>query len=663
MSRVLGNALAVTTAALAMVVGFSLASAPALAQAGCGLSMSKQCDSFVDFEVTGGDPIDCDITAGHFSSDFAITRFPAGNLAVEDVTPGGSGVALATVGSICTVDSDTAGEVFVSAVLNNATCQKAGQAAGTECDPTIPGDCVLPCIACEAGETGTDDAIGGLGGASGLTCPDVLADPGRGAIVFRHESVAACVVPDPCEDLVIGDANVDIRDRAEVQGTCLNSGEVNTENATASAEDSAACAPETCPNVSIVKSCVTEQFPSCEADVEITVTNSGDGPATGCVVTDTLGGNPLDLTGTPCEAPFDLAEAGAAGDEVICAINDIPLAATALNEVAVDCDDDAPAGLVCQTEDTNTATCECVNFQPPTVDKECDECVPGTPNTNTFRISIMNPNDVDLECTVEDDFGGVPGTGFPMDVTVPANDTLVVEGTEDHAGDAVIVNEASVTCDAPNGQMFGPLTAMANCPPCEAGEGCYTRTPGFWCARPLATEHLLELEVCGITLDNVNDAEQGSAIEDLRVGRDHTIDDSRGRSVGIDPATLGFPNGIEPQNLQLIRQCTAATLNLAATEAAEGNCDTESPGIVQTVADCCSHALCTAPADAISASGCIADLDEFNNMDFGGIDFGTPDGFPTSNGTGVPGNFPPGPADSSTCSEVNGNGFINDRTP
>jgi len=192
----------------------------------------------------------------------------------------------------------------------------------------------------------------------------------------------------------------------------------------------------------------------------------------------------------------------------------------------------------------------------------------------------------------------------------------------------------------------------------EDGEGCITQTPGFWCNRPLATHFLLPLRVCGITLDGVAAATQGSAIEDLVFGNDHTIDNGR---TGVDPASLGYPNGIAPQNLQLVRKCAAAQLNLAATRAAEGSCDSELPGIEQRISECCMPEQCTASADDIAASGCIEDLGEFNNEDFDGFELGIPETFPSSNGTGQAGYFPPGAADSSICSEANGNGFINSR--
>jgi len=209
---------------------------------------------------------------------------------------------------------------------------------------------------------------------------------------------------------------------------------------------------------------------------------------------------------------------------------------------------------------------------------------------------------------------------------------------------------------------------IANCPASmvwvaaglsiEEGDGCVTRTPGFWCNRPLAVDFLLPVEVCGITLDNVDPETQGSAIEDLVFGKDHAIDNG---GSPVNPASLVYPNGISSKNLQLVRQCAAARLNLAATGAARGNCGNEIPGILERIDQCCALEQCTASVASIDASGCIEDLNAFNKERFRGHELAMPHWLPTSRGTGEAGYFPPGRADSSICSEANGNGFINSR--
>jgi hypothetical protein len=328
------------------------------------------------------------------------------------------------------------------------------------------------------------------------------------------------------------------------------------------------------------------------------------------------------------------------------------------------------------------ATSVCMGGDCPEVEIEkVADCIPNAAGELVCRFSWQVTNtSVDqtaTDCVVTDEYeapsstcaevGNPPGCVDTADGAFWFSDTPIgdippagtVPGGSDQPQIQGLTNVATVVCDGHDDVECLPPSdeAICTCP----GEGCFTHTPGFWCNRPLATDFLLPLEVCGITLGNVDAATQGSAIEDLVFGRDHKIDNGRRRRPGVDPASLGYPNGIAPQNLQLVRQCTAATLNLAATLEADGDCDTEIPGISQTIENCCSRDLCTATASAISDSECIETLDAFNNADFGGIDFGTPEVFPTSKGTGMAGNFPPGRADSSTCREANGNGFINSR--
>src|SRR5262249_7570634 len=75
--------------------------------------------------------------------------------------------------SICRIVSNAAAapaisDFHITAVADNAACQKVGAPAGTACDPTISGDCDLPCIICEAEQTGKPF---GTDPVTGLTCP------------------------------------------------------------------------------------------------------------------------------------------------------------------------------------------------------------------------------------------------------------------------------------------------------------------------------------------------------------------------------------------------------------------------------------------------------------------------------------------------------------
>ena len=98
-------------------------------------------------------------------------------------------------------------------------------------------------------------------------------------------------------------------------------------------------------------------------------------------------------------------------------------------------------------------------------------------------------------------------------------------------------DSTSTTCDA-----------QVVCHP--PGEGCLTRTPGYWGTHPEITAKFLDpaLESCGEELTTTAVGVTGSITEDLcSVGKDHKLYGS-------------------PQEAQLVRQCAAAALNIAASD-------------------------------------------------------------------------------------------------
>jgi len=115
-------------------------------------------------------------------------------------------------------------------------------------------------------------------------------------------------------------------------------------------------------------------------------------------------------------------------------------------------------------------------------------------------------------------------------------------------------------------------------------------------------------------------------------------------SVGTDSKA----NNTSPQQVQLIRQCMSAALNLAATAHAPqpGDCNSVFPGITQMFNTCCTGptSVCDSGASpgAIDASGCIGTIDRFNNLE-------------TTFDIGV-GQGPARPAD---CQASKNNGFLN----
>jgi hypothetical protein len=203
-------------------------------------------------------------------------------------------------------------------------------------------------------------------------------------------------------------------------------------------------------------------------------------------------------------------------------------------------------------------------------------------------------------------------------------------GTIDPALLADACNTAEVTCTIA-GTDLPPVTAIADPVTCnfEEREGCLTRTPGFWGTHPAVTDRYLDVQVCGTTIDNIMVGSSTSAIEALC-------------SMGTDKKILG------QQETQLIRQCTAAALNVAATLAEGGNCASDT-NIATVFAACCdADSVCTGVDTGYSISECIYLVDEFNNS----MDTFDPEAFNN-----------PGPAKPTKCQNSKGNGVVVSPTP
>jgi hypothetical protein len=186
-------------------------------------------------------------------------------------------------------------------------------------------------------------------------------------------------------------------------------------------------------------------------------------------------------------------------------------------------------------------------------------------------------------------------------------------------------NTARISCTVATTGEVKTETDDAVCP--APGKGCFTHTPGFWGTHPAITDQFLNVSVCGVTLNNVESFSGTSAIEAIC-------------SVGRDGQILG------PQVTQLVRQCTAAALNIAASTEGGGNCSTAFPNLQRQMAACCSaRSACTGTeTEQFTVESCIEVLDAFNNS----ID--TLDPF---------GPFVrPGPADPGVCQESRNNGVV-----
>jgi len=174
-----------------------------------------------------------------------------------------------------------------------------------------------------------------------------------------------------------------------------------------------------------------------------------------------------------------------------------------------------------------------------------------------------------------------------------------------------------------------------------------TRTAGFWGTHPDITTCFLPVDSCGITVDTF-----AEAVQDI-----------------CENAQDAKANNTSPQQLQLIRQCTAAALNIAVSEDLSGSCNGrldqigQQFGIQNVFATCCGdNAMCDSGKSGaqISASKCIDAIDAFNqdsNTINGFTDF-CPATLHCADGSTLV-KTTPCAGDSSQCSAANGDGKVN----
>jgi len=375
--------------------------------------------------------------------------------------------------------------------------------------------------------------------------------------------------------------------------------------------------------------------------VRYQVKNAGDVPLYACTLDDTNNAFDLDPDGVLITSPL-----GVGVTTPLTLAPGQPLCSDALdanepNTASVNCFCTSSLDPELKVSASDSADINCAEIPGLTVVKEC----PDANNDGTDEITVtVTAGAGDLgfaNCTVTDSI-------FLDDPTCPANVgsgtdlalapagpfTLAPSGNAVFTGTVALTadacNTVSVTCtpETPAGlPPLPPVTATddAVCP--GAGEGCLTRTPGFWGNHPAITAQFLEVEVCGVTLDSTAANDTSSATEAIC-------------SVGRDGKILG------PQLTQLVRQCTAAALNIAASVEGGGNCSTDFPNLTEQFASCCGdQSICSGDAvEDFTIAGCIETLDAFNN---------SIDTLPAF------GDFvSPGPADSSFCRDSRNNGVV-----
>lgn len=253
---------------------------------------------------------------------------------------------------------------------------------------------------------------------------------------------------------------------------------------------------------------------------------------------------------------------------------------------------------------TDSADFECAS-PGLTVSKTCG--VQDGQGNNAVSITVTNTGDTDLDCTVEDNVHlGDPscppqGQGTPValnqsDAQLPPQGQAQFTGTVSGL-QADACNVASANCDVVvNQEVIGTVSGSSDDLCIIPGEGCLTRTAGFWKNHPQVADDFLPVTACGFLLDGFDDVAQALCIN----------------------ATEAKKSGTSMQQLQLARQCAAAELNIQATNEGGGDCQTDLAGLNDIMANCCRDAdsFCRAglSGQEISASGCIEQLDAFNNL-------------------------------------------------
>ncbi|MFP5414601.1 MAG: hypothetical protein ACLGG1_06270 [Gammaproteobacteria bacterium] len=243
--------------------------------------------------------------------------------------------------------------------------------------------------------------------------------------------------------------------------------------------------------------------------------------------------------------------------------------------------------------------------------------------TNTGTAPLVNVVVADLEL-------GIPSTPI---ANLAVGESVIIGSGEipalnvaercDSAGE--FTNVASV-----DAQSAETSEAVTDSDPavllCEGVDTCLTRTPGFWGTHPHVTVQFLDIEVCGNTIDNTGAGNGNSSAEAMCMS---------GRDAKKAGSNMSY--------LQLVRQLTAAKLNIAASATDGGTCDSVGGVNIDSLIERC-ELLCDASAKTIAASGCIEQLDAFNNSEDTLETFGP--------------FIQPGPAAPAECQAANGNGII-----
>ncbi len=553
-------------------------------------------------------------------------------------------------GNACTTDScDPASGACRNEDTVTPTCNDGNNCTADVCDPETGAcannDTTTP--SCDDGNACTTDSCNPETGDcmhsdevtptcnDGNACTTDSCDPETGACAHNDEVTPTC-----------NDGNACTTDSCDPEtGACAHNDEV-----TPTCNDGNACTTDSCDPETGACAHSDEVTPTCN-DGNACTTDSCDPETGACAHSDEV--TPTCNDGNACTTDSCDPETGA------CAHND---------EVTPTCND----GDACTDDICNPESGACENLCNPSND----------PDLCFVEVGDFIWRDGSGDGAQQAEESGIPGVRINVLLCDPETGTpggLIGTTTTGAGGDYNFLlptctdESLAIEIDPSNFDADGPLNGMSEAPrnaeedstdsDCAAGfsdcrtvvrgtsdpnvdcgfsrpGGCLTRTPTYWGVRPKLTSVFLEFTSCGLTLDNVDDGVQNSAVEDLCY-------------CAADARSAGVPK----QQLELVRQCAAASLNFVASRRGGGSCgDVVLPNgerMDEVMTECCDTLCTSAPeCNTITESGCIEVLKEFNNTEDTLIELPFP--FDDLRGHGMR-------ADNAVCAEAKGNRFVNER--
>ncbi|MHC4609899.1 MAG: hypothetical protein ACYS7M_06080 [Planctomycetota bacterium] len=201
-----------------------------------------------------------------------------------------------------------------------------------------------------------------------------------------------------------------------------------------------------------------------------------------------------------------------------------------------------------------------------------------------------------------DETNMAPGDCIEMELEIAG------ESNELGLGVAIVVSKESQDCN--ESCLAGPSCERCDDPNQPGGNGeCLTRTLGFWGTHPWITNDYAPVTVCGETIGCYG-ASDGLSNPSCPAGTCESIMEALGSAGGELKHGSAY--------VSLIRQLTAAKLNLAATDAAApgafcSDWTFQGKSIQAWLEACEANKFCNGSQSVISEYGCIEALDNFNN--------------------------------------------------